>query len=150
MVYGDSTPFTPCSNTTLTANVLEVQQVTIPTQITVSALGAIGNHPVSGLKGILMLYSDSGGSPALLETYTNEAGIGAGDNRVSVLAGATLPAGTYWIGGEYAAGASICVDTSGNNTLAYVQSAYPAMPSPFGTANVMAGPNFNYYVVGYE
>jgi len=140
----------PCVNTTLTGNILEVQKISLSAQITVTALGVEGNHPATGLQGVLALYADSGGAPGALKTYTGQNPIAAGDNRFGVLAGATLPAGSYWIGGVYSSGFSICGDSSGSNPLAYVSSTFPNTPNQFGTANMTTGADFAYYAVGTE
>src|SRR5262249_48055782 len=107
--YGYPTKFNPCGVqvTSINANLLLAEKVTVTSTTTVTALGVFGNTP-SGEKGILALYSDSGGAPSGLLTYTSQATIVAGDNRLLVLSSVTLQPNTYWIAGVYNAGASIC------------------------------------------
>jgi hypothetical protein len=134
----------------INAGLLIVQQVSITQTTTVTALGVFGNMP-SGLTGILVLYGDAAGTPGALKTSTNATPIAAGKNEIPVNATTTLPAGTYWIGGEYSATASICSDNAGTNSVKFVNVTYPTVPAPFGNPGpVMSSTSvdFNYYVVG--
>ncbi len=149
--YGSFTPYYPCGNsvTFLQARLLAVQQVTISDAITVLALGVVGNQPSAGLNGALALYSDASGAPASLVASTASAPIAAGKNELTVLSGPTLSPGTYWVGGEFDANASICADNSTSNSVDYImESTYPTMPSSLAAATQMPSVDFNFYVVG--
>jgi hypothetical protein len=153
--YGYPTKFNPCGTqvTSINANLLLAQKVTLTSATTITALGVFGNAP-SGVQGVLALYSDAGGVPSALQTYTNSATIVAGDNRLPVLSSVTLQPNTYWIAGEYNAGASICTQDpppgmGQNNPVAYVTvPSYPTIPNAFGSATSTMSVTFNYYVAG--
>jgi hypothetical protein len=99
----------------------------------------------------MALYSDSGGAPSSLKTYTGSAAITNGNNFFPVLSTVTIGPGTYWIFAEFDAVATICEDTSTSNQQDYLAVTYGSAPNPFGTPGVTAAQaDLNYYVVGTE
>jgi hypothetical protein len=149
--YGYSTEFS-CGGAVgpFGAGILWGEPITISTPITVTTLGLFANNPAVGVHAILALYTDSAGAPSRLKTYTASTAITNGDNALPVLSAVSVPAGTYWIAGEYDASASICTDVNTQNLQAYVSVTYGTVPDPFGTGTTPMGVDINYYVVGTQ
>jgi hypothetical protein len=96
----------------------------------------------------MALYADNGGAPGMLQAKTASAAIVAGSNVIPVVAQAAIPAGTYWIAGEYDNSAEVCFDNATTNQLDYVSVAYGTVPDPFGKPTLLMIVDLNYYVVG--
>jgi hypothetical protein len=129
------------------ANFLFGTKLTIPSPITVTALGAIATS--GGPSAVLALYGDSGGAPGALVARTAPTALAGGVNELPVASKAAVPAGTYWIAGEFDSPASICTDATTANQVDYVPVAYPTVPNPWSPApNTLHTGNINFYVVG--
>jgi hypothetical protein len=123
--------------------------ITISEDVTVTSLGVVAQSE-TGAQGILALYSNVGGAPSALLAQTISATINAGVNQISLTSSVDVPAGTYWIAGEYNETAAICIDDSNTNEIQIVGIAsYGSVPSMFGDPmHTVFGENVNYYVVG--
>jgi hypothetical protein len=125
------------------------QPVSIPTTVTLTALGAFAT--AGGASAVMALYADNGsGAPGALKTESSAMTLATGSN-VFPVSNVTLAPATYWIAAEFGSNASICNDGTKATTVPYVTGTYPFLPSPFGTAMHQASyPNFNFYVVATE
>jgi hypothetical protein len=137
-----------------TTGTLVGEQVSIPVTTMVTGLGVIGNpSEPTGIHGILAFYTDSGGLPSQLKTQSNSDVIRPGNNMLAVTP-VTVPAGTYWIMGEYDATALLCVDTAATNTFEYQVLTFTAtLPSTLTPVSLNAIPqtvDVNYYVIAQE
>jgi hypothetical protein len=128
------------------------QQITISATITVTSLGVFGNPGTpAGATGVLALYNTTAtGAPLMLQAQTAPTAIAAGNNTIFTTSAPSVPAGTYWIMGEYSATSSICVNSSASNTLDYTTvSTFGTLPLTFPSPmTVPATVDINYYVVG--
>jgi hypothetical protein len=127
------------------------ERVYIASAIQVTALGVIATsaEPTTGIDGILALYDDEGGLPLALQAQTASTTIGPGDNLIPVVSPVSVASGTYWIMSEYDVAASVCVDDSASNPIAYVAiSAYDVVPALLTNPQVASSVDVNYYVVG--
>jgi len=137
-----------------TTGTLVGQQVTLPVSTMVTALGVIGNPSEgTGISGVLGLYTDSGGLPSQLKTQSNSDVIRAGNNMLAVTP-VTVPAGAYWIMGEYNGTALLCVDTATTNTFEYevltFTATLPSTLTPVSLNQIPQTVDVNYYVIGTE
>ncbi len=155
--YGNVVPYAPCNPaSTFLPDYLLGELITVPTDITVTALGVIASpaEPTNGVEGIIALYTDAGGSPSARVAQTASTTIGPGDNLISVVSSVRVQAGSYWIVAEYTAATGAvpvpCVDTSMSNVIDYIPVSYGSVPDPFGTPTIYMGKDINYYVVGIE
>ena len=155
--YGNSAEFSPCGVTagSLAADVLYAEPLTIPAAMTLTAFGVFGNQPSTGLDGILALYTDGNGEPSAPVAFSANTAIVAGDNELSVTPPTAVPAGSYWIVGEFDGDASICTDNATTNQVDFVTVfPYGTIPSPFGSVDggapgeLMQTIDINFYVVG--
>jgi hypothetical protein len=127
------------------------ERVSITSSVQVTALGVIATsaEPATGVDGILALYDDVGGLPSALQAQTASTTIGPGDNLVPVVSPVSVAPGTYWIMSEYDATASVCVDDSVSNAIAYVAiGGYNVVPASLTNQVGESTVDFNYYVVG--
>jgi hypothetical protein len=127
------------------------ERVDIAAAIQVTALGVIATsaEPATGVDGIMALYDDVGGVPSALQAQTASTTIGPGDNLIPVESPASVAAGTYWIMAEYDATASVCVDASDSNPIAYVSiGGYEIVPATLANQQGVSSVDLNYYVVG--
>jgi hypothetical protein len=156
VLYGHSSEFqcgTIAGN--LAANVLYAQPLTVPTPTTLTAFGVFGNAPVPGINGIMALYADGNGAPSAPAAFSESTAIVAGDNRLLVTPPMAVPAGAYWIAGEFDVDASICSDNAATNLIDFVPVfPYGLLPNPFRDTDggapreLMQTIDLNFYVVG--
>jgi hypothetical protein len=154
--YGHSSEFqcgTIAGN--LAANVLYAQPLTIPTATTLTAFGVFGNAPLPGINGIMALYADGNGAPSAPVAFSENTAIVAGNNTLPVTPPMAVPAGAYWIAGQFDVDASICSDNAATNQIDAVSVfPYGLLPSPFRDTDggaplqLMHTIDLNFYVVG--
>jgi hypothetical protein len=157
--YGQSSEFSPCGVEAglLAADVVYAQRLTIPAAMTLTAFGVFGNQPATSINGIMGLYTDSNGGPAAPVAFSDNTAIVAGENELPVTPALAVPAGAYWIVGQFDANASICSDSAATNQIDFVTVlAYGVFPNPFGDLGggqprqLTQTIDLNFYVVGTQ
>jgi hypothetical protein len=122
-----------------------------PVQLTALGVIATSAQPASGVHGIVALYDDVGGLPSALLAQTPSTTVKPGDNLIPVATPVSLAVGSYWIMAEYDASASICVDTSVSNPIAWVGvGGYGVVPASLSNQKAMSTVDFNYYLVATQ
>ena len=132
------------------ANYLLGSQLAVPKSGKLLQFGVISKS--SGPKVIMALYTDSGGKPGTLVAYTAATVLNNSDQQIAPNVQANLPAGNYWIMGEYDVTASIGYDTSqANAQVDYISHAFgSALPASFPNPTTYTGQRFNYYIVALQ
>lgn len=132
-------------------NFLIAQEVTLSTDITLSALG-IGLDSGSG-NVVLAVYEDSAGAPGALLAQTGSEAVSAGSNEVD-LSGAdvSLTAGTYWIAKVHDDVAYVTESSTGgtSNTSTWGSFTYSSsLPDPYGLTETMNEHVLALWLIGY-
>ena len=121
--------------------------LTVPTDMTVTAMGLIGKSATGNVR--MALYTDSSGAPDALVVETASTAVPVGVLEMPVTSVA-LPAGGYWIMAVYDVTASVGIAYPKFDVVQYrsLDFADP-MPGTFGSPKTYTGQIFNYYIVGY-
>ncbi len=140
---GNDTEFADASNHG--PDYLLGSKLTVSSPCTLYYFGVIGK--VAGPDFRMALYSDSGGQPDAFLVESTSTALVVGAQEVAVTP-TSLAAGDYWVMGIYDSDASIGIDYSTPDLVAYISMSYSsAMPDPFGSASTYMGQKFNYYLV---
>ena len=119
--------------------------ITVSSATTLYGFGAWLNTSGSYMR--MVLYSDSGGSPAALVAYSDIETTTTGDNHLDLSTPVALSAGTYWVMATYSATTYIYYGATTSRTVKYKSAAYSATPtSTFGTASSYSGYPMAYYI----
>jgi hypothetical protein len=131
------------------ANNLLGELISVPTNMTLTALGVVMN--AANIHVIMALYTNAGGAPGTVIASTASTTTVVGKMEMPVT-NVGLAAGTYWIMGEYdtTVTATLTDDFCNCNSIDYVSITYPSVPYSFPTPSTYTSGHFPYYVVGYE
>ena len=143
VTYGNATEFPGASQHS--PGYLLGGPITVPQPSTLTQLGVIAKS--GGPHVILALYSDAAGEPDRLVASTPATAMTVGAMEMAVTP-APLPAGRYWILGEYDGDASIGIDESDPTLpVRYLEQAFSdPLPDPLPPAFAYSGQAFNYYI----
>jgi hypothetical protein len=141
--YGNATPYGEMSSHAPSFLLGSKLALAVPAQLTHLAVITHDAGPMVQLA----LYTDAGNTPGALMASTAATTMVLGTMELPV-AQTALPAGDYWIMGNYSASTSIGIDFSDANALvAYVTLSFgAALPDPFGAPQTYTGQKFNYYI----
>jgi hypothetical protein len=103
----------------------------------------------SGPQLIMALYTDSAGSPGTLVANSATVTLNNSSQEFAANTQATLPAGTYWLLGEYNTNAAIGYTVSAPSvTTKYISHTFgSALPATFPASSSYTGQQFNYWIV---
>lgn len=102
----------------------------------------------SGPQVIMALYTDSAGNPGSLVAQSNAVALNNSSQEFPSTTQPTIPAGTYWLVGEYNTSASIGYTASSGATVKYISHTFgTALPANFGAPQTYTGQQFNYWIV---
>lgn len=125
-------------------------QVSIPTSVNLQEFGVVASH--DGSKVIMALYTDVGGHPGALVASTAPTPLSGADQRIAPIAPAALPAGSYWIMGEFDGngpfhGRTPMRVTRGASTNWIAHTFGAALPTTIPQLNTAPTVRLNFYVV---
>jgi hypothetical protein len=155
---GDST--WPCTTTVAAGLTWIAQPVTLPSALTLQALGVTTNAPASGTISTMALYSDRNGAPDELLAWTtpvvaSSIPLMTGPNDLPLTTPVRVEAGQYWLAAEYASEALVCVtDTQATHIWYVFLAKYGEIPSPLFTSTSAQASvevvqwDLEYYAVG--
>ncbi len=141
---GELTPFPDNAGISVPPNYLYGQQVFIPRDVVMMRLGF--NAQLGGYTGRMALYTNVGGAPGTLVAASALAQVVVGPNDLRVTP-TMVPQGTYWLLGNFSAGAAIKRNANLSTGLAYVvhQTGDP-LPSPLAGTMSTSNRVMNYHV----
>ncbi len=128
------------------------QAVTVGASTTVTDLGVFVTSNPASATGQLALYTDAGGSPGTLLTYSYPTAISLGDNRLPVVTRTAITPGTYWLLGSYTNNLDLGVDISAPQEATWYITYTPhrsGPPTTFGVGSSYLTEPVNYYLAGY-
>ena len=143
VTYGNATEFAGASQHT--PGYLLGGPITVPQPSTLTHLGVIAKS--GGPHVIVALYSDAAGEPDRLVASVPATPMTVGAMEMPVTP-TSLPAGRYWIMGQYDGDASIGIDESDPNVpVRYLEQSFSdPLPDPLPPAFSYSGQAFNYYI----
>jgi hypothetical protein len=128
------------------ANFLLGTTITVTKPSTIQSFGVLSKS--SGPKVVIALYTDSAGNPGTLVAQTGINTLTNSTQEFPSQTKPTIPAGTYWLVGEYDTNAAIGYSNSVSTTVKYVSHTFgSALPATFGAPLSYTGQQFNYWIV---